>query len=410
MMSGRPVVLIAGAGVAGLEAVLALRAGLGDQVDITIVSPETKFVNSSMALNEPSKPQRRHGLALRDVASDLAARWHRGSLRSVDAERRTVVTADGLEFAYDKLILAVGARFARPTRAKGVLTYHGRRDGPAYRLLLRQLREGRVTKLAFVKPSGATWPLPLYDLALTTATECRIHGRPVELSLITPEVEPLEMFGASAGAEIRALLRSAGIALYTSSHGAASRPGRLHVSPGDRRLEVDRIITLPRLLGPRLLGIPQGRDGFIDTDGHGRVPGLDDVYAAGDATTLPIKQGGLAAQQADAVVEAIAASLGAAIDPKPLQPILRGLLLTGDAARYLRADLDAESTVSEIALWWPPNRLCGRYLAPYLSSQVGFAADVMPQDRHSVPIGESVGSRPAAAGRAFAELRDLPAR
>jgi sulfide:quinone oxidoreductase len=146
---------------------------------------------------------------------------------------------------------------------------------------------------------------------------------------------------------------------------------------------------------------------------HPRVPGLDDVYAAGDATTLPIKQGGLAAQQADAVVEAIAASLGVVIDPKPLQPILRGLLLTGDAARYLRADLDGsrvESTVSEIALWWPPNRLCGRYLAPYLSSQVGFAADVMPQEKPSVPIGKSLDSRAATAGRAFAELRDLPAR
>jgi sulfide:quinone oxidoreductase len=306
MTTGRAHVLIAGAAVAGLEAVLALRATLGDHVDITIVSPEPRFVNRSTALIEPSKPQRRHGLALQDVASDLAARWHRGSVRSVDAERRMVVTADGMELAYDKLILAVGARFARPTRAKGVLTYHGRRDGPAYRLLLRQLREGRVTKLAFIKPSGATWPLPLYDLALATAAECRIHGRPVELSLITPEVEPLEMFGGSAGAAIR-------------------------------------------------------------------VPGLDDVYAAGDATTLPIKQGGLAAQQADAVAEAIAASLGAVIDPRPLQPILRGLLLTGDAAHYLRADLDGsrtESTVSEVALWWPPNRLCGRYLAPISAARL----------------------------------------
>jgi hypothetical protein len=50
------------------------------------------------------------------------------------------------------------------------------------------------------------------------------------------------------------------------------------------------------------------------------------------------------------------------------------------------------------------------YLAPYLSSQVGFAADVMPQDKPTVPIGKSLDSRAAAAGRAFAELRDLPAR
>ena len=118
--------LIVGAGVAGLEALLALRALVGAHVEITIVSPETKFVNASMAVNEPSKPRRRHGLPLKDVASDLSARWHRGSVQRVDTERRKVVTNDGAELAYDKLILAVGARFAHRPQARGVLTYQGR--------------------------------------------------------------------------------------------------------------------------------------------------------------------------------------------------------------------------------------------------------------------------------------------
>ncbi len=99
------------------------------------------------------------------------------------------------------------------------------------------------------------------------------------------------------------------------------------------------------------------------------------MFAAGDATTFPIKQGGLAAQQADAVAEAIAASVGADIDPQPFRPVLRGVLLTGRSPRYLRADIsDAagdKATISGEALWWPPDKLAGRYLAPYLSSQVG---------------------------------------
>jgi sulfide:quinone oxidoreductase len=407
----RPRVLIVGAGVAGLEALLALRALVGALVEITIVSPETKFVNASMAVNEPSKPRRRHGLPLKDAASDLSARWHRGSAQRVDTERRKVVTNDGTELAYDKLILAVGARFAHRTQARGVLTYHGRGDGPAYRLLLRQLREGRVKKLAFVRPPGASWPLPLYDLALMTAAECKRHTRQVELSLITPEAEPLEMFGTSASGAVRGLLEDSGVALHTSSHGIPSRPGRLHVSPGDRRLEVDRIVTLPRLVGPRLCGVPHRADGFIDTDAYGRVVGLEDVFAAGDATTFPIKQGGLAAQQADAVAEAIAASVDDAIDPQPLRPVLRGLLLTGGAARYLRADVGAsssESSVSELALWWPPNRLCGRYLAPYLSRQVGFAADVMPRGEPSIVVETALDAGVPGGVPALAELRDLP--
>jgi hypothetical protein len=46
-------VLIAGRGVAGLETLLALRAMAGNRVDITILAPELKFVNRSMASTSP---------------------------------------------------------------------------------------------------------------------------------------------------------------------------------------------------------------------------------------------------------------------------------------------------------------------------------------------------------------------
>jgi hypothetical protein len=46
---GRPRVRIAGGGLAGWRRCAALRALAGDRVDITIVSPKTKFINASMA-------------------------------------------------------------------------------------------------------------------------------------------------------------------------------------------------------------------------------------------------------------------------------------------------------------------------------------------------------------------------
>jgi sulfide:quinone oxidoreductase len=377
----RPGVVIAGGGVAGLEALLALRALAGDRIDLTLVAPELRFVNRSMAVAQPFSQQRVRGIRLQDVAAEHGARWHRGALDRVERERRVVVTKAGHELAYDMLVLALGARPEREWDTEGMLTFHDGRDGPAFRLLLHQLREGRVNKLAFVKPTGTSWPLPLYDLALMTAAAA--DDRPeVELSLVSPEEEPLGMFGAPASAAVAALLAEHGVTLHTSSIGVPGRPGWLDIRPGDRRLSVDRIVTEPRLAGPRLRGIPGGRDGFIHTDAHGRVAGLDGVYAAGDATAFPIKHGGLAAQQADAVAEVIAASVGVAIDPKPFRPVLRGALLTGAAPRYLRADISGcvgdDSTISSRALWWPPNKLSGRYLAPYLSRQTGEAADVMP--------------------------------
>jgi sulfide:quinone oxidoreductase len=391
MSRGRRHVLIAGGGVAGLETVLALRALAADRVETTILAPDLKFVNRSMSAQQPFKVQRARGLRLEDTAAELGARWHRGTLDRVLHAQHRAVTRDGDELAYDTIVLALGAHPKSEWDSQDVLTYHGGRDGPNYRMLLHHLRQGRVEKLAFVRPAGASWPLPMYDLALMTAAECAAHNIPeVELSLITPEEEPLGVFGSRASAAIRAILAESRVALHTSSYGEPGARGRLDLSPGRRSLAVDRIVTEPRLVGPSLRGVPSGHEGFIHTDAHGRVPGLDDVFAAGDATTFPVKQGGLAAQQADAVAEAIAAAAGVQIDPQPFRPVLRGALLTGGPARYLRADISGgggdDSTFSDEALWWPPNKLCGRYLAPYLSSKTGEAADVMPQDEDAIQV------------------------
>ncbi|MDQ2759749.1 MAG: NAD(P)/FAD-dependent oxidoreductase [Actinomycetota bacterium] len=389
--STRPRVLIAGGGVAGLEMLLALRAIAADLLDITILAPELSFVNVSMSLEQPPERQRADDLNLEHTAAELGAHWHRGAVGRVEPERHLVVTEDGDELAYDRLALALGAHPERRWGSAEALTYHGGLDGPNYRLLLDQLREGEVNKLAFVKPAGPSWPLPLYDLALMTAAQCAAqHRSELELSLITPEEEPLGIFGQTASAAIRQLLEDRQVTLHTSSYGEPGASGWLEITPGGRRMQVDRIVTEPRLVGPRLAGISCDQDGFIQTDAHGMLTGVDDVFAAGDATAFPIKQGGLAAQQADAAADAIAASVGAEIDPQPFRPILRGLLLTGGHARYLRSDISGgagdDSVISEEALWWPPDKISGRYLAAYLSSQAGDALDVMPEGEHAISV------------------------
>lgn len=144
----------------------------------------------------------------------------------------------------------------------------------------------------------------------------------------------------------------------------------------------DTVLSLPRLSGRRIGGLPADEQGFLPTDAHGRVMGADHVLAAGDITTFPVKQGGLATQQADAAAATIAHELGAAVEPQPFVPVLRGLLMTGGAPLYLRAELDRSGErresgtrsrrlrgeTSSRALWWPPGKIAGRYLAPYLST------------------------------------------
>jgi sulfide:quinone oxidoreductase len=285
------------------------------------------------------------------------------------------------------------------------MSYCNGHNGEAIRLLLQQLLDGRISKVAYVKPPGPSWPLPLYDLALETAAHCAAHRLDrVELTLVTPEEEPLALFGHNVSREVRRLLRDSGVTLYTGSYGVLNDVGQLDISPGESSLDAHRVVTEPRLSGPVVGGVPFDYDRFIPTDPHGGVPGMDDVFAAGDATAFPVKHGGLAAEQADAVAETIAAMVGAAIDPQPFRPVLRGILLTGGSPRYLRADIGGaagdDSTVSSQALWWPPSKIAARYLAPYLSRQPGHEADTnrSPDDDapHFEAKLEELADRPLA--------------
>jgi hypothetical protein len=106
--------------------------------------------------------------------------------------------------------------------------------------------------------------------------------------------------------------------------------------------------------------------------------------------------------------------LGVEIDPQPFRPILRGLVLTGGPARYLRADISGEagddSAISCATMWWPPDKIAARYLAPYLSSQVGDASDVMPLDDDAIPVEVALDAAASTIAGAFGELSDLVRR
>jgi sulfide:quinone oxidoreductase len=259
-------------------------------------------------------------------------------------------------------------------------------DVPALRGLLDDLAEGRARSVALTLPTERAWPLPIYELALMTATHLRERASAARVWLVTPEDDPLQLFGPPAARAIEPMLQAREILLRTSSRAAAVRP-RVLALAGGGELYVDRVLTLPRLEGPSIPGLPHDHEGFIPVDAHGRVNGLKNVYAAGDVTAFPLKQGGLAAQQADAVAETIAAALGAPGAPKPFSPVLRGLLMTSGAPLYLRAQpqrLPRQATVAIEAtplrrvsrdgaaggqpLWWPPGKIAGRYLAPLLAT------------------------------------------
>jgi sulfide:quinone oxidoreductase len=388
--------VICGGGVGALEAALALRDLAADRVAITIVSPRPDFVLAPLAVGAPFAVAHVPHWPLTDVARELNARHIDAAVSHVDADARRVHLSDDSTLGYDVLLLATGARRYPPfdhvqTFAEG--------DPGALHGLLQDLEEGWSKSAAFVVPPGVNWTLPAYELALLTARQVRSMGMTeTQITIITPEARPLALFGPRASAATTELLDRAGVAIVLDAYVQSVIPGRgLSLAPGHRTFDVERVVTLPRVEGLRISGLPHDHDGFLPVDEHASVIGVDDVFAAGDGTDFPVKQGGIATQQADAAAELIAQRAGAVLTPQPFRPVLRGWLLTGAAPRFFANPIAGGAgpgVVSAKPLWSPLTKVAGHYLAPWLLAHDGetgfdFATARPPEAQ----IGPRIGPR-----------------
>ena len=368
--TGAPLrVVIAGGGVAGLEALLALRDLADGRVSLTLLSPEREFTYRPMATAVPFARGHMQRIDLADVTRDAGAGFERGALAEVDAGAHEALLADGRRLGYDALLVAVGAA-SEPAYGR-VNTWTPEQDRDVFGGLLADLEEGYAKRVAFVVPPRVAWPLPAYELALMTAWDARDMGQDdVQVSVYTYEAQPLEIFGEQASEGLRADLEEAGVTVHAgvTIEEDPEAPARLLADGAP--LDAQRVVALPCAIASGVGGLPVDERGFIRVDAHGRVEGVPGVWAAGDAIAFPVKQGGLAAQQAGAAAESIAAEAGADVTPSPFHPVLRGVLLTGRGSQWIRRDLGGEDTEGESerhALWWPPTKVAGRYLAPYLA-------------------------------------------
>lgn len=347
---------------------MALRACAGDRVSIELISLTDDFYYRPLSVLEPFAfgPARTHSIA--DMASEFDATVIEDGFGWVDPARRVIGMESGLELSYDALLLTMGAH-AVPA-FDHVLTIDATHLDESFHGLVQDIEMGYVHQVAFVAPPGPFWPLPIYELALMTAHRAYDMGVELDLSIVTSEDAPLAIFGQGASNSVSELLEAAGIVMHTASSPSINGR-RLTLHPGARPVEPQRIVALPRLLGPAVRGLPSVDEGFIPVTPYAEVVGVPRVFAAGDATDFAVKHGGVASQQADVAAKSIAALAGLDVKPEPFRPIIRGILLTGAEPRYMTAQITGgagfSSTMSLECPWSPPSKIMAKYLAPYLA-------------------------------------------
>ena len=246
-------IVIAGGGIAALEALVALREQAPPGCRITLASPTDTFAYRPLAVQEPFGRGGGRRFSLAAVTRDLGAAYVRDALIRVDGPARTAILRTGATLPYDTLLIAIGAH-PYPAFAHGI-TFDRNTQAAEFDELLSDVDARLAPHVAIVVPEHVGWTLPAYELALSIAAYGRRpHGRRIAVTLVTHERQPLAAFGTTASRAVADVLDEAGVEVIAGREAVVMSEGALIA--GSQWITADRIVALPRLAGPRPRGVP----------------------------------------------------------------------------------------------------------------------------------------------------------
>ena len=125
-MAERKRILIAGGGVAALEAALTLDELARGLVDVDLVAPEPRFWYRPLSVAEPFGLAKTVAFDLPELAQRVGAMFIPDAIVAVDASAHVARTRGGAELEYDSLLLATGT--LPRASIDGALTFRGPAD------------------------------------------------------------------------------------------------------------------------------------------------------------------------------------------------------------------------------------------------------------------------------------------
>lgn len=358
--TGAPLrVLVLGAGFGGLEVSSRLSAALGDDVHITLIDQSDAFVFGFSKLDVMFG---RHTfdevrLPYRDVArSNLEFRQE--SVRSIDAERKRVVTSGGTYDA-DIVIVALGADLApeaTPGLVEGGHEFYSPEAAARLTQVLRDFRGGNVVigvLGGFFKCPPAPYETAFMLHDFLTRTNLRAASR---ISIVTPMPKPIPI-SAEVSTAIIDLLDERDIghshATWITSVDAAD--GTLQIKGGGT-MPYDLFLAIPVHVAPPVV-VDSGLtdDGWIAVDPATLVTKWPDVYAVGDITSAPVPRAGVIAEgEAATVAAVILHELRGGDPPPPFAGAITCYVEMGDDT-VGKADVNFLSGPAPTAAYTPPS-------------------------------------------------------
>lgn len=367
MTEPRQKILIVGGGVAALEACLALRWDRSCDAEVTLLTASRNFTFRALSVLEPFGLSAAPQFAIAEVISDCVSEIVYDELSSIDVDAREATTASGSKLKFDVAIVATGGSPHSKLDSAiivGAPGWMGRMS-----IVVAQVDAGLVARIVFVMPEGASWVLPLYELAMFTADRARGRLRDIDVELIIPDANPLAEFGEQASARVVDLLIESGVRLARNCRVVEYVDDVLTTDDG-RTVNTGFVVALPEIRGNRIDGLEHDREGFLPVDGYGLVSGTDCIYAAGDITDFRIKHGGIASQQANIAVQAIVEGHGGDADDRASKFKLEGMLLSPHEPTFMHSVVGEHDTSLDALQPESFERITGKIFSKHLTARL----------------------------------------
>lgn len=369
----KPTILVLGGGIGGVSIARELSRKIGNEDGINLARILV-FEKEKKSLFAPSLTWMMVGKREeKQIYGDLSnvelggIEVIHGEIEAINPESKTV-TSNGTEYKGDYMVISLGTKL---TDTHGLSQYgHNFYTPGGASSFYEDLTHFEGEEIAIVVPSlPHKSPVAPYEAALLIDDFIREKGirDAIQISLYTPEVQPMEFASKEISEQVRQLMKEKDIN-YKPEHmlNSAAESSLTFSTSNDKTVKAtfDLLAFTPEHTSPDLIkqaGLT-GKSGWVEVDEQTLQTSYENVYAIGDIISLPIgdgktmpKAGVFAQYQADTVAHNIARMLRGEKPNKPFEIKGSYILDQGDKASKVKGDFHSEDlnikTSSMIRHW-----------------------------------------------------------
>jgi sulfide:quinone oxidoreductase len=291
-------VLILGGGSGGLATAGRLKELLGDQVSITVIDKQRSFVMGFSLLRVMTGEKTEQEVTVpKEKVSQKGTKFINAEVNRIDVQNGIVRTDQG-EFAYDYLVIALGAELA-PEKVSGfesAFHMYTLENAKKLRNVLSSFKGGSIRLVISSTPFKCP-PAP-YEAAMLI--DDYLRGRALcdksDIQIFTPEPLPMPIAGPEVGNTVVSMLNEKGIGFHNNTKmSSIDGSSKEVVFENGTREKYDLLIAIPPHTSPKVIRESSGdladATGWISVNPKNMQTKYDRVCAIGDVAAVKLPSG-----------------------------------------------------------------------------------------------------------------------